>query len=268
MEELAKQLKEEFDDFNIGRKHLGDVIRDINETRKRTRKQHFPTTRFRQPIDFQIEMNKFFAIIDKYDLEKIICIDETSILYFMASEYSRCYLGKRCVLKTSDNKVFQKHTLVAAIQSTGLRGYKIYDKEGITTDRLIDFLQDILRNMRNHLVVMDNAPAHKKQIIKTTVESSGNKLLYTVPYTPRTNAIENWFSVLKHYMKLDRTLTIEEIKQSTIGAIQKIRSHVYLKFFSMPIVRKNYENMIRKCLHCIDDQKHIRLKSIILLIEA
>ena len=33
MEELSKQLKEEFDDFNIGRKHLGDVIRDINETR-------------------------------------------------------------------------------------------------------------------------------------------------------------------------------------------------------------------------------------------
>ena len=204
MEELSKKMEEQFQDFNITRKHLGDVMRDINKTRKRTRREHFPATRFRRPISIQTELNRFFSVVDTYDLDKIISIDETSISYYMAPEYSRCHLGKRCILKTNDNKVFQKHTMVGAISSTGLVDYLFYEEGGMTTERLIEFLTQVLRTKRNHLVILDNAPAHRKAIVKETIEASGNKLVYSIPYTPRTNAIENYFSQLKHYMKLDR----------------------------------------------------------------
>ena len=89
MEELSKKLEEKFKDFNIGRKHLGDIIRDLNKTRKRTRKSHFPSLRFKKPIELKEEMNKFFSVVDKYPLDKIISIDETSISYYMSEEYSR-----------------------------------------------------------------------------------------------------------------------------------------------------------------------------------
>ncbi len=231
MEELSKKLEEKFKDFNIGRKHLGDIIRDLNKTRKRTRKSHFPSLRFKKPIELKEEMNKFFSVVDKYPLDKIISIDETSISYYMSEEYSRCQLGNRCILKTDDNKVFQKFTLIGAITSTGLIGYTFYEKGGMTTERLVEFLNTILHNKKDYLVVLDNAPAHRALIIKATIEASGNKLIYSIPYTPRTNPIENWFSQFKHYMKLDRTLTIPEIRASIEKALRKIKSENYLHIF-------------------------------------
>lgn len=231
MEELSKSLEEKFKDFNISRKHLGDVIRDLNQTRKRTRKSHFPLERFKKPIELKTEMNKFFSVVNTYPLDKIISIDETSISYFMSEEYSRCQLGKRCILKTTDNKVFQKFTLIGAITSTGLIDYKFYEKGGMTTERLVEFLNDILKDKKDYLVVLDNAPVHRTLIVRASIEASGNKLIYSIPYTPRTNAIESWFSQFKHYMKLDRTLTIDEIKSSIVKALKKIKLENYLHIF-------------------------------------
>lgn len=149
----------------------------------------------------------------------------------MNEEYSRCQLGKRCILQTNNNKVFQKFTLVGAISAGGLVDYKFYEKGGMTTERLVEFLNEILKDKRDYLIVLDNAPVHKTLIVRETIEASGNKLLYSVPYTPRTNPIENWFSQFKHYMKLDRTLTIDEIKNSIVKSIEKIKVDGYLHIF-------------------------------------
>jgi len=51
-------------------------------------------------------MKKFYKEIDKYVLNKIISIGETSIHVEMTNNYSRCELGEKCVKKTKDNKVF------------------------------------------------------------------------------------------------------------------------------------------------------------------
>ena len=48
---------------------------------------------------------------------------------------------------------------------------------------------------------MDNSVIHKSKIIKNIIENSNNQLLYSVPYHPETNAIEEFFSQLKHYKK-------------------------------------------------------------------
>lgn len=85
------------------------MLRDLNITRKRTIKSHFPLSRFNKPIELKTEMNKFMSVIKTHPLDKIISIDETSISYYMNEEYSRCQLGKRCVLQTNNNKVFQNH---------------------------------------------------------------------------------------------------------------------------------------------------------------
>ena len=43
---------------------------------------------------------------------------------------------------------------------------------------------------------MDNASSHRNQMIKDLLNEN-NTLLYSVPYQHFTNAIENWFNVLK-----------------------------------------------------------------------
>lgn len=38
--------------------------------------------------------------------------------------------------------------------------------------------------------------------------------LYAIPYTPKTNAIENWFSQLKHYLKKNGVLNYRDLHRS------------------------------------------------------
>jgi hypothetical protein len=50
MIDLNKILRDQFEDFNITSQNLGQIIRDNNKTRKRTRKEHFPETRYGRSI--------------------------------------------------------------------------------------------------------------------------------------------------------------------------------------------------------------------------
>jgi transposase len=110
MEELYEIIKKKYKDFNITPQHLGQVLRDNNITRKRTRHEHYPKERYGKPTDIKKELKEFYKEISKYKLDKIICLDETSIKPAMFLPYARCALGKRCVVKTNDNYVFRKFT--------------------------------------------------------------------------------------------------------------------------------------------------------------
>jgi hypothetical protein len=190
MSELLKDVKKKFSDFNVTRKWLGQIIRDNNITRKRSRLSHFPKTRYGVPISYKEEMKKYFKIVDKYSINNIISIDETSVKPAMIKEYSRCKLGKRCITKTSDNIVFTKYTLLVAISSKGIIGYKLYKKGGMNGERFAEFLNEfIVGKYKKKLIIMDNAGAHKKQIVKDTILNSGNKFIYNVPYNPKSNPV-------------------------------------------------------------------------------
>ena len=70
------------------------------------------------------------------------------------------------------------------------------------------------------------------QYLYTGDESSGNHLLYCVPYNPQTSAIENWFSQFKYYLETSKTRSYEERKQDIIDVIQKkITSENYHNYF-------------------------------------
>lgn len=117
---LWSNIKDKYDDFEITQTQLSRVIRDNNITRKRTTTRHYPETRYNKKINLKKELKSFYQKVDKFSLSKIISIDETSIHAEMTASYSRCDLGKRCVKKTSNNKVFRKFTLVCAISKKGL----------------------------------------------------------------------------------------------------------------------------------------------------
>ena len=59
----------------------------------------------------------------------------------MLMEYSRCYIGKRCVVETDDNYFFRKFTLLVAISNSKCIGWTLYEKKGMTKERLVEFLK-------------------------------------------------------------------------------------------------------------------------------
>jgi transposase/transposase-like protein len=232
MTELAKMIKKKYNSFDITSQHLGKVLRDNNKTRKRTRHKHFPEYRYGKQIDKKKELNKFYKEIKKYKLSKTISIDETSISPAMIAEYSRCSIGKRCIFKTTDSSFFKKFTLLVAISNSKCIGWKLYEKGGMTKEKFVSFMKDkIFDKYKNHLIVLDNAGSHKNNYVKDAIIKSGNKYLYSVPYTPETNPIENMFSQLKHYLKLNKkVLKFEEIKKEIKFAFSKIKKSHYKNY--------------------------------------
>jgi hypothetical protein len=79
IDELLFVMKQIYNDLDISGRHLDRVIRANNRTRKRTRHQHYPKERRKQLTDKNKEMEAFYNEVRKYPINKIICLDETSI---------------------------------------------------------------------------------------------------------------------------------------------------------------------------------------------
>jgi hypothetical protein len=59
----------------------------------------------------------------------------------LSVNYCRNDLGKRCIIKTDDNAVFKKYSLVVAISNKKCLGYKLYENGAVNADRFNDFLK-------------------------------------------------------------------------------------------------------------------------------
>jgi transposase-like protein/transposase len=243
MKELSEKLKSKHKDFDVTPQWLGHVLRDNNETRKRTRHKHEPKTRFKKPIDMKKEAEAFYSEVKKHKLEDIICLDEYSVSPFMIKTYSRCKLGWRCVKKTYDNIVFRKFTLLLAVSTKGVVGWKLYKEDGANTERLEEFLKEhITTKMKGKLIIMDNAGAHKNDTIRNIINNSGNKILYSIPYNPRSNAIENVFSEMKHYLSTGETRNFDELEKSIENTLhKKIPPKNFKSYFKFAYDKTSFE---------------------------
>ena len=106
-------------------------------------------------------MKAFYKEVSKYSLDKIICLDETSIQPSLLPIYSKCSLGKRCVVKTDDNYVFRKFTLLCAISNSKCVGATLYKEGGMTKERFVEFLEaNIFNKYKNHLIILDNTGSY------------------------------------------------------------------------------------------------------------
>jgi len=149
MNKMVFEMKQQYNNFNITPQHLSKIIRDNNKTRKRTRHEHFPNERYKKPIDKKTELEKFYNEVHKFPLNRIICLDETSVGSVLKPTYSRCNLGKRCIIKTSNQFVFRKFTLLVDISNSKCIGKEMYEKGGMTKERLLDFLEKMfLENIK------------------------------------------------------------------------------------------------------------------------
>jgi len=55
------------------------------------------------------------------------------------------------------------------------------------------------------VVILDNASFHKSDRTKLLIENRGAKLLYLPPYSPDMNPIENYWAILKKYVRKRNT---------------------------------------------------------------
>ena len=233
IDELLFVMKQKYKDLDISGRHLGRVIRANNRTRKRTRHQHYPKERRKQLTDKNKEMEAFYNEVRKYPINKIICLDETSIGSHLKPSYSRCYIGKRCIIKTNNNFVFRSFTLLVAINNSNCVGKSFYEKGGTTKERMVEFIEtQIAPKYKNHLIILDNARSHNNDMVREAIIKSGNQYLFTIPYSPITNAIEMYFNQIKTYIKKNRDVyTFAGLEKNIDKAIDKVKPENYKNYF-------------------------------------
>jgi hypothetical protein len=190
-------IKSNYPSFDLSSRQLSRFVKDNNITLKITRIRHEPNKRFGKEIDINKKIKEFYDEVKKYKIEDIIYIDEISIKSLQKQNHFYNELGKRCVIKTQSQEVFKKYTGIFAISVDGVVEWELYEKGGINTDMLIEFLEkNITRKLRNKLIILDNVSSHRKEKIKELVNKHNN-ILYAIQYQHFINSIENYFSMLK-----------------------------------------------------------------------
>jgi len=231
LQELNQKLKDKFKDADLSTTQIFRVIKDNNISLKLTRIRHEPTMRFGKEININHKIKDFYEEVKKYKIEDIICIDETSIKSLQKRNHCYSRKGKRCVIKTQSQEVFKKYTGIFAISVDGVIDWDLYEKGGINTDRLIDFLeQNITSKLRNKLIILDNASSHRNEKIKALVNKHNN-ILYAVPYQHFTNSIENYFSMLKSRLQKLEGLKYGNLKENIKRVISEIPKKKYENIF-------------------------------------
>jgi len=230
LQELNEKLKNKYK-IDISTTQIFRVINDNNITLKQTRIRHEPIKRFGKDININNKLDEFYNQVKKYKIQDIICIDETSIKSLQKRNHCYSEKGKRCVIKTQSQEVFKKYTGIFAINVNGVVDWDLYEKGGINTDRLIDFLeQNITNKLRDKLIILDNASSHRNEKIKALVNKHNN-ILYAVPYQHFTNSIENYFSMLKSKLQKLDGLTYNELKKNIEKVIKEIPREKYENIF-------------------------------------
>jgi hypothetical protein len=71
------------------------------------------------------------------------------------------------VITTTSQDVFKRYTAIMAISTEGVEGWMLYEKGGIDTDRLVDFLEEfITTKYNNKLIILDNASSRRNERIR------------------------------------------------------------------------------------------------------
>jgi len=213
IDEILSKLKKKFPDLDLSKMHIHRIIKDNNITLKLTRLRHELIKRFGKDVDINKKIKEFYDEIKKYNIDDIICIDETSINALQKRHHCYNTIGKRCRLKTQSHEVFKKYTGIFAISTKGVLGWELYEKDGIDTDRLYNFLEKYITNSnKKKLIILDNASCHRNERIKELI-SKNNILLYSVPYQHYTNAIEGYFNALKSILQKLEGLKPNELRE-------------------------------------------------------
>jgi transposase len=122
-------------------------------------------------------------------------------------------------------------SLIGALTSSGISAAFTLEGtlNGIT---FLYFIKHILCPLlkEGNRVVIDNAPAHKIEGVKTMIEQYGATLVYLPPYSPEFNAIELAWNKIKTYLRKRRARTVEQLHRAYFKALKLITPDNAQKF--------------------------------------
>ena len=98
-------------------------------------------------------------------------------------------------------------------------------------EHLCPILGDYSKGQPRSVVMLDNASTHMSEKVRQLIESKGAVLLYTAPFLPDLNPIENFFSVYKRYLKKHNDDMIRDWESVHYEALKSVNRDMGIKYF-------------------------------------
>ena len=103
------------------------------------------------------------------------------------------------------------------------------------------FSKKVILNMKHcSSIILDNVRFHDSKVITNYVSKKGIELIYTVPYTPELNPIENAFSIIKRFIKHKGTNCFYNLKNTMAAAMPLLTSNKCTQMFQKSFGLTNY----------------------------
>ena len=161
--------------------------------------------------------SEFLKKVEQVEKEKLVYVDEAGFDNREDYPYGYSPKGERCYDLKSGKKR-ERPSWIAALKSgkifapltfVGSCNRDLF--EAWVSQKLIPQLKS------GDIIVLDNASFHKGEAIREIVEEAGCELWYLPAYSPDLNKIENWWSVLKTWMK-QKLKTFETVRDCVDAA--------------------------------------------------
>ena len=93
-------------------------------------------------------------------------------------------------------------------------------------------VHELVPNLRRgDTVVMDNLSAHKSKGVQKRIENAGCSVLFTPPYSPEFNPIEEAWAKLKDIIRRAETRTRDAFDAALATAVEQVRRADILGWF-------------------------------------
>jgi len=177
-----------------------------------------------------IELRKQYAIdfdnvIDEYADTNVFFIDEVGFNVSMRVNKGRAKIGQTPVAKVKNIRS-KNISVCCAYRRSNVFFHEInhspYNTESFTGYISSLFEEIEALNIGRCMVIMDNVPFHKSNVVKNRFIEKGHSITYLPPYSPMLNPIENVFSKWKNFVKRANCLSEEHLLRSMDQGLQSI----------------------------------------------
>ncbi len=190
--EIAYEIEQRFK-ISFSRQAIATAIKHLGFSRKRVSKRGSIRNLTLHHERLEAFKNVFESQNDK------VSIDESGFDFRVAPVYGYSLKNTKCISRCI-SKQRMRISLIMAIKSNGEFRYKCYSQK--VNSKIFETFIDCLP-WKSHKFILDNASIHKTENVLKAINKKSNCPLFTPPYTPECNPIENVFSVIKsHFRKM------------------------------------------------------------------
>lgn len=183
-------------------------------------------------MKYKLKKKDYQQQLEKIEPEKRFYLDETGSCLNLSLPFGRAKQG----LRVHDEKPTSPGSTlntIAILTLDGMKSKYIYS-ENLTAPLFISYLNDYVLPIldSNQTIIMDNHPVHHAKSVQKYINDNNIKVLFTPPYSPDLNPIEEAFSKIKQYIKKLKPRIPEHLIIVINDAINTITKNDSLGYFN------------------------------------